>query len=1362
MADYRKIRAQVWRSWLDVLPEEIYDKRETAHIVRLMDALCGDSGVGYVRKRLMLKRLQTTLYETRYIDLDTVYSKLFGLPRLSSEQYKYSEDSLLAWSEIQEMDIKDAHYRMRIWNYMLSFQYGGTLKGVALAAQAATGLPCSVIDGNRYYTSTGVFEKYSINVTWRRLLWRLWDDVRGSVDGSDSWQLEEFAVDESTGIQGAVSGQPINWERIIDFNGATIIVDSDSELTSEQMYNLSTVTSRLRPVDVRYTFMTRGELMKDLCFVDMDDEVLRPKSAVASSRWWGVTRYVTGRPDWGVDGWIEANVTKEAPQQLLVNSQESEYDFTHMVTNVTASSEHVGSYNRYQRGIFESLDVAGAETTKGARNALSQASSRGVGNGYYGDEMIIDGAYPESYSSQLIDFFLEVGRSHRFWSSAERRYGTEFIEVEFGKLVPINNVSFCVFRKPLNISVYFSSFSAENGERVWIPARDRVGNRMSFTYREWGSTAGGETVMVEFDVYRSLCDAVRIEFERIDDVAYYESIGDGLYDSVDFSWSVECSDLSLKYKISEEDDFIEMTYKDMFGNRVDTKKKTFDANLAIDGDDGSYWISQPNVAETAVEYLILKVSDKPVRVNYMDIDAIYSGCQMNIYSTQDDEPGSWVPYSQVYVLNSGRYDLPLRKVTYIKLEFTNLFATPYDVSSSHVPVKTRSFPWVAKKYIEDRTTYTYEQTREQQLLSPPSYAIYDDGSMESAIGIDDVYRNDDYYIDENSLKNRMPLRLYAGNMYGMFQDNVISGIYGDDTDMESYNIPSPDATSFGTPSVAYRFSEPGVHEYDIGLYDRTNGLAYVVGVRDVVFGFSGRVFSTEENGAFLLYMQDQRFIDVNDGWGYVNDERMSPLSDSRLNYFETVDLQSIFPFRSFEMVSNQQKPVEKFAYPSDMSREWHGNGASVESVDFGLSGTVLMAKMSGAHCGIESEPKLTRSMSIAKAQVDVYPLSSGKWNFECDDIFGESIFSLTFELEREKWQTVGATFVPTPGGTWWDYDYQYRVMLPIKGPIAEGTHVFMPVVDLDAMRNSTPKMLDDDCTKLRVVYFNGTEVKELPIDISDNMEIWFRVQQTLPMGKSADGKYDFDNSEFYGSYYLYFGDVSAEDEPKRNFRDVFDSSDYVLYQDDSWGDRPIASLADGSDFNDAFVVPDGTYFLRDDDRAEFDNEFFLPDSGFITFEFTPNEAMTVASGDGVADVRFMLDYTDAWKSMQVYVRDGQLFFVIKDAGGFESSFVSRRTDLFEEGLKSHVLVQWGVKGSAEVMVADVIKWEDVLGATYGELQQHEFDFVVRDAFGLQTSTVDPESKSRRWVGAWVDSSTQLECVQNVYDEMHYLNANKSY
>lgn len=1279
MSDWRKIRASAWRSWLDGLPDEIYDKRDSAHIVRLMDALCGDNGVGFLRKSLILKRLQTSLYETRYGDLDTVYSALFGLPRLESEQYSYNEDGLLLWSEIAEMDIKDAHYRKRIWDYMLSFQYGGTTEGVALAAQAATGLPCEVVDGCIYYSSLGIPESE----------------------------------------QGSASGEPLNFESTVDFNGATIVVMSDSELTAEQQRNLSDVTSRIRPVDVHYTFMTRKELMDMLAFTDIEDDYIEPVSVDASSRWWNVVRTVTGRPDWSLGsaggGWVEANVPKEAPQQLLSNRQESEYDFTSLAVSCAASSEHVGRYNPSQRDIFPSLAENGASVVQEAGNALSRASNRIVSSGYYGSESVIDGAYPMSYAGEMTSFFMEEGRSHRFWSSSERE-GSEWVEFELKRLVPVNHVSMAVFRKPVRVKLFYSSYEDEDG-RVWRPARDDYGRDLSFTYPEWGSPDDSEMVAVDFISVPVKADAVRIEFERLG-VQYRSAVDDDTYEVEEFLWSVECADVSIGYSVLKESDFIATTYEDMFGNRVDTSLRTMDASHVLDGDPGTYWLSQPNIGDTAVEYLVVKVSDEPVRMNFIDIEAIYGGCQLNIYSCDKDDCSSWTPYPGTYILHSGRYELPMRKVTYIKLEFTGLCAMPYDLCTSGAKILTRRFPWDIRSYCEDRYSYTYEQTVEAQLLDSPQLRIAEERDVQNTLGIESLYSTS----FASSGIGSPAVHLIRNGQYRNSQDNVIRAIYGDDTAWENSYIPSPQAESIGEPVAPYKFNFVGEHVYDEQYFERALDLAYVVGVKDVKFGFTGRILTAKQNDTFYLYMQDGRFLDSVDGWEFVSGERLGVSSES-LNRFDTVNLQSVYPFRSFEFASNQKKPVEKFEHPSNMVEEWHGLDSDTDSVEFGVSGTVLKMTNASVGSGIESEPKLTRSMAIATSQVDVYPMLGGTWQFDCYDLFGESVYSMRYELEPMRWTTVGVNFVPTPGGSWWDDDYAYRVRVPVAGPIAKGQHVFTPVVDLDALE--TNGMLDSGLNKLRLVYFNGVSVHEIPIDMTDNMEIWFETQQDLPDGSFASGAYDFDRKVLNGSYYFYFGGPPdspsvqpAADSPLRDYKDVFPNRSYVV--------------------NGASVAADGTLFSSDGDMAVFDNKFFLPEEGFLSFEITLSDALEIVPSNtvGIAEVRFILDYEDDSKAIQMYSYERQLTFVIREKDGFESSFVSLEEDLLQEDDKSRVLVEWGVRGSAPVKEAD--------------------------PSDPTSTSVNPDNLNRRRIKVYVDSPVERDCIPNVYDEKHYIDVDKVY
>ena len=109
---------------------------------------------------------------------------------------------------------------------------------------------------------------------------------------------------------------------------------------------------------------------------------------------------------------------------------------------------------------------------------------------------------------------------------------------------------------------------------------------------------------------------------------------------------------------------------------------------------------------------------------------------------------------------------------------------------------------------------------------------------------------------------------------------------------------------------------------------------------------------------------------------------------------------------------------------------------------------------------------------------------------------------------------------------------------------------------------------------------------------------------------------------------------------------------------------------------------------------------------------------------------------DGDKKMQVYMYERQLVFVIVDSDGFESSFVSLDEGLLSADVKSYVIIEWGAKGSAPVMEVDP---ED------------------------PTSTaVNPANRNRRAMRMFIDSSTELECIPNVYDEKHYIDSDKVY
>ena len=1271
MSDWRKINPTERKSYLASLPEEIYDLSDTSHLVRLMDALCGESGVGYARKSLLIKRLQTTLSETRFNSLDMVYSYMFGFPRLKSEEYDYSTSSLLTWDQQQEIQVKDAHYRARINKYMQSFQYGGTKKGLQLASEAAIACTCQVIAGHEYYKSRSI-------------------------------------------ENGAELEIPFGDSLYADYNEYLVVVMRDDELTTEEYRALYSATNRIRPIDAKVTFKTIKEVADDIMIRDLSDVYYSPEIVEESSHWWNVVKRVTGRPDWDYSKypslWVEPNVEKEAPRQLLVNSQEEQEDFTFMIKSAEASTEHIGHYNKLQSQFFTSL----AETTEitPAAYSISSASSRKYTASFYGGDSVISWSYPVEYSVELQNYFTEEARSVRFWSSDELESGTEWLQYELKRTLPINRIQVNVSRKPVRIIPYVSSALDSSGDRVWVRVKDENGLELQYSQMSWGgSSLAGEMVTIDFAFQAVQADAIRLEFERID-VPYKRLIGIETYEEIKFPYSIEASNLSIYYDIKKESDFVPSTYEDPFGNKVVTSLRDMSASKMIDGEELTYWVSQPNIGEDAVEFFVVKVSDTPVRINMLEISSIYDGCQMNLYSTDKETPGNWKPYPEIYTLIGGRFEIPTRRVTYLKFEFTNLCAIPYKVAMDGIDVETREYPYSVKSHIESVDTATRELSATQRLLVSANDASYEVNNVYTELGIQDIYQQIEESKEGLSDDNwgRDGFNLFSSYDYRATQSTnaSISGTYGEDFKIEA-SLEQNRKTTIPVEEqrVKYRFYEEGTHEYSINEYERSHNLAYVVGIKEIKIGFTAHSVAIDADSTFIMPMADGRFLDSVDHWELSNNERMYPTEEDTVCSFETIDMETMVPFKTFEFAVNEKEPRKMFAHPSNMLMEWSGDNAEVYADEFGVSGTVLAAELSKtSNSGIRSEDRLVRAKSIASVQLDVFPLEDSEWVYECNDAYDENIFAMHYNLKKGKWTTIGTVFNPMPGSGWWSLDYKYRVTVELSGPIAEGDCIFVPCIDFDAL--SEAGITTSDFKDIRLMYFDGIENQELNCDITDNMELWFRCQQNLSMGDVSDGKYHFDTKEFHGSYHIYFGNKEETISPKRDYASIFTGHDPIY-----------KSSKPDSYYGTQFDVAGAAMDINDEYRLSSEN-------GFITFEYRPSSTPEeVPDGTvGRAEVRYLVDYIDEDKALQVYIYERQLTFVILESDGFENAFVSAKYDMFQKGITRRILISWSKRGDKSIYKDGAIT-----------------DMALRRDIHVYISTSD--------------GYEELECIPNVYDEKRY-------
>ena len=135
------------QNYLDAFPDSIYSKAWDSSLVRLLYALIGPSGAGYLRRQYLEARLQL---ESQYFtgdNLDALYSNPFGFLRLAEETYTIDGSaSILPAYERGQILSFDASFRNRAMLWLSAIQAGGTPLGISLAAESGMNHPVTVIE----------------------------------------------------------------------------------------------------------------------------------------------------------------------------------------------------------------------------------------------------------------------------------------------------------------------------------------------------------------------------------------------------------------------------------------------------------------------------------------------------------------------------------------------------------------------------------------------------------------------------------------------------------------------------------------------------------------------------------------------------------------------------------------------------------------------------------------------------------------------------------------------------------------------------------------------------------------------------------------------------------------------------------------------------------------------------------------------------------------------------------------------------------------------------------------------------------------------------------------------------------------
>lgn len=152
---------------------EIYDLRETSHLMKLLKVLLGGSGIGGLRKQLAVARMQNSFKGMHFLDLDRFYGALFGIKRTKAELLPafnpYTDPASAAeWDDIHS---RDASYRDRLVKFAKAIPWGGSYTGMKMMAEALIGAECEIYESWNWIDEqdAGRFQPNVLNYTYQFL-----------------------------------------------------------------------------------------------------------------------------------------------------------------------------------------------------------------------------------------------------------------------------------------------------------------------------------------------------------------------------------------------------------------------------------------------------------------------------------------------------------------------------------------------------------------------------------------------------------------------------------------------------------------------------------------------------------------------------------------------------------------------------------------------------------------------------------------------------------------------------------------------------------------------------------------------------------------------------------------------------------------------------------------------------------------------------------------------------------------------------------------------------------------------------------------------------------------------------------------
>lgn len=640
-------------------PEEVYDLSAESHLMRFIKVLLGDAGVGDLRKRLSLARMQGSLASTHFLDLDRFYGALFDVRRSADERLPFNPyvDNATG-AEWRDAHGRDASYRSRIIQFARALGYGPTPTGMELVAEALLSVDCDVFES--YIQADASFQTYAeLEATY---------PTYSAMNGQVYSELEGYGL-------ASLSGN----ERRIFY------VRPKRAITLEEAYNLTRAIARLKPVDARFVILPEGSAVHTPVSV---------RGALADSTGWEITQRISA-PSTTSPYLVVSSTPVEQPRPPFSNYEGEAWTYNGDIAGVLAYTEEVAGgpavtlptervyfgdvYVDYdateailprqyaQTGRLVSDGILLVNPYVGSRPAVSEpiVSSAGQVVGWTGNKqrgnlgpLYADRVPIQSLIDALGGIPAPANPSERFWTTPPRPQADttrEVLEVRLSTARPVNYFSIEVAHFPQTVTV--EGYDAAMG--TWTAlytysVRDSLPTVASVQVDQVQThpmhRGAGHWLRLSGRLDPTLSSRFRVVLERapgtppLTPLTLGVAYGQTSQNPVPYPLGLR--GLDLGYRITSRRDVPQPevdgsvgTTTDALGGLVKFFVEDFDAALALTSDPDA-WRSEPQPVNYAVVNYHLDVRDgdgEPQVIDRLYVEPTHVGVHATLYYTNEQQ-----------------------------------------------------------------------------------------------------------------------------------------------------------------------------------------------------------------------------------------------------------------------------------------------------------------------------------------------------------------------------------------------------------------------------------------------------------------------------------------------------------------------------------------------------------------------------------------------------------------------------------------------------------------------------------------------------------------------------------------------------